>query len=375
MYTSTILPTYFQITWDGTSFNNLTGDASGGLDSVSAERINRQVWMTGNTPNPTVTPSQSFLLNNTVIVMTGTSLASASDDINSQSTVTGVVADISSVPNYLTLVNAPGHEGEPIWIGSDPGGGTPYLDLGFEDGSTWKSWPSTLGTGTVIPNNGDTVAFNGRPVTFSSALGLSPEDVANTINQLKDTTNVVARVSAGLLQLASADGQPYTVDEVTSGALGRIGLTASTQAGVPTSLTQSLAKTRANMRWRQIQLNLSNLASPVYYGNPIVRSNPVNSAAPVTTLTWIVGYDRVGYLNVDGLEGADAIRRVIAGTLASEMALHSNERVFDPTLLSFGDNVARGNPNQILGVVAAPLATGMTALADLEAAITVVQLV
>lgn len=365
---NTFFPTYYTVTWNGaspTNYNALTGTGAGGVDSASAIDILNQVWIVGTASAPTTTVGHSIVLNGVEIIFTGTSLASAIADINKETEKTGVVADSVNFTGYLTLSSVLGVHG--ISITTSAGVGTALSDLGFNQNEIWSAFPNTIGNSWSNIAAGNAFLINGVPVVLTATS--APTAVAAAINQGTLEHNVVARASAAGLQLASADGQPFMLTDGVAGNVAKMGFTAGVQTtvGVPMALNDSINKEFANMRWRQMLLDLSNLTSPSFTGW-INRSNGINAWGPVASLSFTIAYDRPDYLQIadqfnpgTSLTGAAAIKRAIALSLSNPV-LTENRKVFDPSITFFGALCNRANPSQIMGLSATGLDTDILAL-------------
>jgi len=361
MPTPSFQPTYYRITWTGnapTNYNALVGTQAGGVDNTKPEAYNRRVSVTGTQAAPAVTPGHSIRLNGVEIVFTGAgNLASVVSDINSHQRQTGVCAHSTTVATYLTVTNAPGYEGTSITIAA--GTGTALADLALP-ALTYDGVEILVGGATALPVlNGDNIKINGVTVTFATG-ALDLAGVINTINNISYATNVTALACANVIQLASANGQPFVLlDGTVAGSLAKLGFAAGTYGGFPTTYALSLAKERANMRWEQIVVNLGLLISPVYLDD-VIKTGNFTGEAPVTTLAWTVGYDRVPYLRYEDsanpgtyLTGVNALKRLVAEALVVD--LQGNQEIFDPTIQGYGNTAARPNPLEITRVTAAAL--------------------
>lgn len=371
--TATLTPQYYRVTYSGTTptnWNTATGTtASGGLDNTHPERYNRRVRISGTASTPTVTAGNSIRLNDVLVTFSSTTLASVITDINSLSQQHGVFA-YQEVSNYLTLANAPTFEGGSIWIAAGSGSG--LTDLGLVAG-VYQAWPNILGSAApTLPSASDTLDINGVTITITDpGAGVTLASVVANINAVTAGTDVVAYASADRIQLAGVDGQPFLLADGTAGIIANLGFSTGVNGGTPTTLTQSLDKERATMRWDQTVANLGLLISPVFLGE-IVKTGDQLGTAPVTTMAWTVGYDRPNYLYMEDeltpgsyLSGAACIKRLIARALHSTMI--SNQEIFDPTITTFGDHCARSNPTQIVEVTAAQVnATLATVEANLS---------
>lgn len=376
--TATLTPQYYRVSYSGTTptnWNTATGTtASGGLDSTHPERYNRRIRISGTQAAPTVTAGNKIKLNNVVVTFSSTTLASVISDINALTQQHGVFA-YEEVSTYLTLANAPTFEGEPIWIANESGTGLTNLGLTAD---VYTSWPNVLGSAApTLPSAADTLDINGVTITITDpGAGVTLASVVNNINAGTGSTAVKAFASANRIQLAGIDGQPWMLADGTAGIIAALGFTVGANGGSPSTITQSLDKERANMRWDQVIANLGLLISPVFLGE-IVKTGATAAVqlgtVPVTTMAWTVGYDRPNYLYMEDelnlgtyLSGPDCIKRLIAKALHSD--LRGNQEIFDPTITVFGDHCARSNPTQIKDMTAAQV---NASVATIEANISV----
>jgi hypothetical protein len=140
--------------------------------------------------------------------------------------------------------------------------------------------------------------------------------------------------------------------------------------------------------------DVTSLASPVFFGW-VRRTASVTSMAAPSSVSFTVAYDRPDYVAVPDtnnagviLTGANAVKRVVALSLSSgldPLSLPSlaplqitNQKVFDPTMVSLMAGANRLNPNQIMESSSATFWDSAKTLSQnitaLEAQITVVQL-
>lgn len=380
MPTASLIPTYYRVTWTGnapTDYNALTGEQAGGLDNTLPEKYNRVIKLAGTDSSVSVTNLDSIYINNVEVVFTtagGLNLAGVISTINALSTEHGVVAYVYDT-NYVGLQNGWNRIGEPIWLKA--GVGTALTDMGFTAG-VWSYWPNQLGSASPTrPAAGEDIKFNGVTITFQAGDVGTVAAVCARINQFTALTSIVARPLGSGIQLASTVGQPFALANGSSGTVADLGFTAGNQGGTPITYAQSLDKERANMRWEAVLFDLGWLISPIFLGE-FVKTGTTDGTAPVTTLSWTVGYDRASYLSTEDelapgtyLTGAACIKRLIARSLTQTYI--SNQEVYDPTITTVGNTCARVNPSQILSVTAAALdAPGD--VATVEANLSVVQI-
>ena len=360
MTTYSLNPTYYQVTWtinSPTNYSELTGNQNGGLDPVTSWGTNRLVSVTGVSP-VTGTPmadDETIVINGYSIAFLSTdNLASILSKINLASKFTGVVADQSVAGTYVTLKNAPTREGQAFWIAE--GNGTALLTkLGLQP-ATYSYAPSEIGTAFTSVTTDSNIAINGVNIVFTTGAVAS---AASQLNAYTPQTSVAAYVAGPYLQLASITGQPWTIN--SGNAVSNLGTTLGNHGGYPTTLANSQARERANMRWTQMTSELEENATPNFLGN-IVRTGNISNVA-TTTVTFTVGYERpdtvytyarpnepdAGNLYV----GTDAIKRQVARALVSEIA--SNRKLFDPTIQNYGAYSDRPNAARIESITAAPI--------------------
>lgn len=387
MPTASIMPTYYRVTWNGsapTNYNALTLNQAGGLDNCHPEKYLRITRAVGSAANPTVADLDTIKINGVSIQFTvagGLNLAGIISTINAAQSETKVLA-VESPSTYLTLYNASGHEGFPIVI-EDVTGGVVGTKLGLLTAQYDTGLFQQGGALTLPLTNLDNVKINGITITFVTG-ALDEAGVVSTINASTPLTGVKA-YSAGVgIALVSTTNQPFTLAAgTTAGTWGNLGFTVgnkggSVVAGVDNqTLAQSLDKERATMRWDAIVFELGWLISPIFLGE-LIKTGNQNGTAPVTTLSFTVGYDRINYLSTEDelnpgvqLTGTACIKRLIARALVNTYT--GKQEVFDPTLTSVGNTCVRVNPLQILAVTSQAIDTPAN-LATVEANITVTQI-
>lgn len=387
MPTSAITPTYYRVTWSGTSptnYNALTLNQAGGVDNTAPEKYLRLVRAVGSQANPTVVNGDTIKINGVSVVFTtagGLNLAGIISTINALNTETRVLA-IESPSTYLTLYNTSGTESEPIVLESVTAN-VITTKLGLQVGTYNKFLIQQGGTTTLPLLNGDNIKINGVTVTFVTG-GLDRAGVISAINANSLLTNVSARAGGAGIVLESLNGQPFTLAAgTTAGTLATLGFTAGNKGGSIDSavdnmtLAQSLDKERASMRWDAIVNELGALISPVFFGE-VVKTGNLNGTVPVTTVSFTVGYDRPSFLSLEDslnagvmLTGAACVRRLVARALVNSYT--GKQEFFDPTLWTSGNTCVRPNPLQILDVTAQALDTAAN-IATVESNITVTQI-
>jgi hypothetical protein len=378
MVTATLTPRYYKvqidmtIAVDWTSATNATN--AGAIDNTHAEKYNRTTLITGTIDNPTVTQGNTFYINNVLIEFSNTSISDVISDINALTSQTGVWAN-SIVGDCLTLRNWCGREGEPIWIKEGNGG---LAEIGITE-SVYTYWPCNTGSGFTAPVIGEDIIINGVTVEWSD---ITAETCAADINALTWSHNVVAYVvgdsgsaSNQTLQLCSKNGQPWVLNNGSTGVVSDIGFTVGNYGGTPLTYEQSIDKERATMRWDAIINKLGELISPIFLGI-YEKQGTIDGTVAIDSLGFTIGYDRPNFLETDDelnanekLYGANCIRRLIARALIEDY--NGNQEIFDPTITSFGSHCARVNPTQILPIQCAKLGNTVT---DIEGNLTVTQL-
>lgn len=378
MTTYSFNPTYYQVTWNLTSptdYSALTGNQSGGLDPVTAWNVNRLISVTGVSP-VTGTPmadGETIVINGYTIAFLSTdTLADIINRINLAAKFTNVVADQSVAGTYITLKNAPSKEGTPFWIAE--GNGTALLiKLGLQP-ATYSYSPSEVGTAFSSVSTGSNIVINGVNIVFSAG---SVGSVATQLNNYTSLTSVAAYVAGPYLQLASTNGQPWTIN--SGNAIANLGTTLGNHGGYPLTLANSESKERANMRWTQMISELEENATPSFFGN-ISRTGNIANAAP-STVTFSVAYERPDTVYTvarsnepdagNTFVGTDALRRQVARALTQTMV--SNRKVFDPNMENFGAYSDRPNAARIETIIAGGLDT-VANISIVEDNITVVQI-
>ena len=358
MATYSLNPTYYQVTWNLTSptnFSSLTGNANGGLDSDTAWQINSTIMVTGNTAivGSPLSDGDSFIINGVSIsFLASDTITEIVEKINLATKMTNVTANQMVAGGYLTLMNAPGTEGTPFYIAAGVG---PVLSTFGLTAAVYNNYPAEIGsaytavtTDSNVTINGINIVSTGGPLTVA---GAAAQLNAETVN-----TGIVAYEAGPYMQLASVGGQPWSIN--SGNAYTNLGFTLGNHGGYPTTLANSQAKERANMRWTQMIAELEAMATPNKFGN-IVRSGNISNVE-ASTVTFTVGYDQPGYVRTVArddepdagtvFEGADAIKRAVARALVVSMI--SNRKVFDPTLQSYGAYCDRPNAARIQSITA-----------------------
>jgi len=378
MTTFSLNPTYYQVTWtlnSPTDYSSLSGDQSGGLDSTTALNYNRLVSVTG-TQDLSGSPlniGDYFIVNGYTIGFNGSdAIDSIIQKINLASKFTGVAANQNVVANYLTLTNAPGHEGQAFWI-QDSTVNT-LSDLGLTAG-TYDAYPSLVGTSFTNVGTGSNVMINGVNVVFAAG---AVSSAVSQLNAYTSQTSVSALQAAGNVQLNSINGQPFAINGGT--AVSNLGITTGNFGGYPTMIDLSQSKERANMRWVQAINELESFGTPVFVGNISVTGNTNGNAAP-TTFSFTIGYEHPDQIVTAARStepdygntfiGTDAIARAVARALTSTMV--SNRKVFDPTIQSYGANANRANQIRIQTLTSAALDT-VSNITTVETNISVTQI-
>lgn len=377
MVTATLTPTYFRVTFSGTTSNNfnaLAGNASGGLDNTKPEAYNRIIRVVGTDATVSVTGGDSIRINDVEVVFSTNPsvLADVITAINLLSQEHGVIAYAYDT-NYVGLANAWHRIGEPIWLAA--GSGTALADMGLTAG-VYNSWPSVFGSAApTLPAAGEDIKINGITVSFGAGDVGTIAAVCTKINAQTIQHGVVAQPAGGGIQLSGVQGHTFTLANGSTGVIADLGLSVGNQGGAPATLALSLDKERATMRWDAVVFELGQLISPMFLGE-VVKTGTIDGSAPVTSIAWTVGYDRTSYLRIEDslnpgtyLLGADAIKRLVALALTQDYS--GNQEIFDPTITTTGDTCARLNPLQILSITTEKLSAS---IATVEQNITVSQI-
>lgn len=358
MATYSLNPTYYQVTWNlttPTDYSGLTGDANGGLDSDTAWQINSTIMITGSAAivGSPLSDGDSMVINGvTITFLSSDTITEIVDKINLATKMTKVAANQMIAGGYLTLLNAPGTEGTPFWIAAGVG---PVLSTFGLTAGTYNSYPTEVSSAYTAVTTGSNVTVNGINIEFTGG-PLAVDAAASQLNNQTVNTGVIAYQAGPYLQLASIGGQAWTIN--SGNAYTNMGFTLGNHGGYPTTLANSQAKERANMRWTQMIAELESMATPNKFGN-IVRTGNISNVQ-ASTVTFTVGYDQPGYVRTVArddepdagtvFEGADAIRRAVARALVVSMI--SNRKVFDPTLESYGAYCDRPNAARIQTITA-----------------------
>lgn len=372
-------PTYYTVTWDlrsPTDYSALTGNSNGGLDSETSWKINSLIMTTGTTAvvGTPLTNGHSIIINGYSIEFLSTdTLTDILYKINLASKFTNVIANQQVAGTYITLMNAPGFEGTPFWIKA--GVGTALSNLGLTAG-TYTNFPSTVGTAFTSVTTGSNVTINGTNVVFTGG-PLTTSGVATQLNTQTSQTGVVAQPAGPYLQLTAVNGEPYTLN--SGNAYTNMGFALGNYGGYPSTLANSEAKERANMRWTQMISELQSLSTTSVLGSIVRTGNIANVSTD--SITFTVGYEQPDTVRTVALPtepdagtvytGTAAIKRAVARSLVANMI--SNRKVFNPTLENFGDSCDRPNAALIESITA----EGLDSVADIttiEQNITVVQI-
>lgn len=356
MVTATLTPTFYRVSFSGTTpnnFNALTADAAGGLDNTRAEAYNRIVRVVGTEASVSVTGGDSIRINDVPVVFSTNPsvLADVITAINLKTEQHGVIA-YAYATNYVGLANAWNRIGAPIWLES--GTGTALADMGLTAG-VYRAWPSVFGSASPTrPADGEDIKINGVTITFAAGDVGTIVAVCAKINTLSALHSVQAQPAGAGIQLSSLVGQPFTLSDGVSGTIADLGFSAGNQGGAPTTLLQSLNKERANMRWDAVVFELGQLISPIRLAD-ISKTGVIDGSAAVTSLSFTVAYDRPSYLRIEDslnpgtyLTGEACIKRLVAIALVNDY--DNPQEIMDPTITTTGDTCARLNPLQILTV-------------------------
>lgn len=379
MATYSLNPTYYQVTWNlttPTDYSGLTGNANGGLDSDTAWQINSTIMVTGTAAvvGSPLSDGDSLIINGVSISFLSTdTISEIIDKINLAAKITKVAANQMVAGGYITLLNAPGTEGTAFYIAAGIG---PVLSTFGLTAGVYSSYPTEVGTTYTSVTTDSNVTINGVNVAFTSG-PLTASAAATQLNAASANTGVVAYAAGPYLQLASVGGQAWTIN--SGNAYTNMGFTLGNHGGYPTTLANSQAKERANMRWTQMIAELESMASPNKFGNIIRVGNIAN--VETSSVTFTVGYDQPGYVRTVArddepdagtvFEGTAAIRRAVARALVVSMI--SNRKVFDPTLENYGAYCDRPNAARIQQITADAI-DSMTDIAVVEQNITVTEI-
>lgn len=357
MTTYSTTPIYYQVTFTlPPAYASFTDARNGGLDPVTAWGVNETISITGATAvvSTVMAEDETLLINGYTLVFSSTdTLANIITKINSASRYTNVIADQSVAGTYITLKNAPLYEGVPISLVE--GNGTALAKLGLTAG-VYKNYPTEIGSAFSSVTTGSNVTVNGYNLVFTAG------NLASTVTQLNSVTNstgLVAAAAGPYLQLSSNSGQPWVIN--SGNAVANLGTTLGVHGGYPTTLSNSLAKERSNIRWNQTINELSSFANPIYVGS-INRTGNIGNVAP-SSVTFTVGYQSPDQVVIvadttepdagNVLVGTEAVKRAVARALTSNIGLNRN--VFDPTVTIVGSSGTRVNPAQIQNVTASAL--------------------
>lgn len=378
MSTFSLQPTYFQITWNQDTpvdYTNLTGIAAGGLDSTSAANYNRIIFITGVndlSSNP-MADGDSIIINGYRIYFdSGDDLNSIIGKINLARKFTNIIADNRVSTNYLTLANAPGYEGAAFYIANGVAGSLDKLGL---SAGQYGYYPSLIGSNYTTVNGGN-VTINGINIVFAAG---NLASIVTQLNANTPATSVQAYAAGPKLQLASTTGQPFSING--GNVVSNLGISTGNFGGYPDTLLNSQNKERANMRWQQVINELESFGTPNFVGNIVVSGDKTGNS-PVTTFSFVVGYEQPAYIQTTArdpepdagtqLFGVDALKRSVARAMLSTIS--SNRKVFDPTLLSYSAYTDRPNAQRIQNIVAGPIDIQSNLIVQVETNITVNQI-
>jgi hypothetical protein len=378
MTTFSLNPTYYSVTWTQngeTDYSSLTGINAGGLDSTSASNYNRIIYITGtlNLSGNPMSAGDAIIINGYKIAFdTSDTKSSILGKINLATKFTGVIADTRVSANYITLANAPGHEGAAFYISDAVSGSLSHLGL---TAGQYSLYPSMVGSAYSTVNGGN-VTINGVNIVFTSGnLG----SIVTQINSHTQATGVTAYSAATSLQIASNSGQPFAING--GNVVSNLGISTGNFGGYPSTLENSQNKERANMRWQQVINELESFSTPNFVGNVVITGNKTGETAP-DTFSFVIGYEHPAQVSTIArpsepdagtvLEGTDAIKRSVARGLTSDII--GNRKVFDPTLLSYGPYTDRPNALRIENITAGKIDSVANIVTGIEPNITVAQI-
>jgi hypothetical protein len=222
--------------------------------------------------------------------------------------------------------------------GAGLGGAAP--SDGFIDPQRLQDYNNNLlATGTTFGTVaiGDVFMLNNSPVTIVT--GTTVADVVIDINNLSQIHHAVASVTAGKLSIineALYTSIPVSVCDGsgTPGITAELGFDAPTYAAqvYPTTLAQSEAKVRANLRWMNMMLRLSQTLTINKIHGVIVTGGTLYTVDPtaiqfnvVLDTDFVTGFD----LNGDPVFGILAVQNAVAQSLMDSDTLVYD--VYDPT--------------------------------------------
>jgi hypothetical protein len=192
-----------------------------------------------------------------------------------------------------------------------------------------------------------------------------PSGFINDANQLQAEMYRVVITMSNTTYYPTADGN-------TNGGVTPYGWDYFPAGSLPTSLTTSKARSRGNMRFRNVANRLTGLTDCQIHDVTITEAN---ADAQATSLAFTVKYERPSFIALTGAAiGASTVGNDVAGNamdttakrIANEIALGLRDattaqtRVYDPTLLegttqSLTVGLSGGTAAQILGTVSVTL--------------------
>ena len=198
---------------------------------------------------------------------------------------------------------------------------------GFIDPSTVEQYRNNLlavGTSFGTVAVGQTVVINNVPVTLSS--GVLVANVAADINAMSAVHHAVAGVSAGKLTLQNEPlftAIPVNMTDGTPGIIAQLGFAPPTLTSLaqPTTLVQSLAKKRANLRWGMIMARLGQTMTVDAVHGVVVTGQTLFSVDPTAIqFNVVLDNDQPYAYDINGnlVYGAAAVQQAVALALMDD---------------------------------------------------------
>src|SRR5882672_3887390 len=216
-------------------------------------------------------------------------------------------------------------------------GGAAPSDGTMDEEKVWEyvGNPQVTGSSYTPPNLGDFVQINNYPVTIVT--GTDVDSVVIDINNLSRHHHVIASDNGGNLSLINEElytQDPISVCDGTPGITAKLGFDSPTSSApsFPTTLAQSLAKTRGNLRWNNMVARISQTMTVNIVHNIVITGETLWTVDPTSISFNIIldneqpyGYDLSGNL----VYGIPALQNAIAQSLMDSDTLVVD--VYDPT--------------------------------------------
>lgn len=229
--------------------------------------------------------------------------------------------------------------------------------------------------GTVVV--GQVVYINDFPVTIVT--GTAVANVVTDINNLTYKHHAIASVSSGKLALINEPlyyKKKVSVSDGTAGITAQLGFVSPTISTValPTLLSYSLAKTRANWRWKQLIQSITATGSIASIDSVRLTNVDLTFATAPTAISFNVSFDNKSYYGYDFsgnlVYGEVALQYAVAKALTATQVVV--DTLYNPTVTT-----ATPPPAIVAGLQGTEVTVGALTsnTATALAAVTVVNLV